>query len=124
MQISYLIICFTLIGVLSANKTDDHEVKVPDKPKTGSADEVFMARILQALSGLKSPLCRRDLNRTVQGYRDGKPWAIASKRQTRKELTIIIMLNFKLPNYRNQIEFWPKANAIYKIRLFSNANVY
>lgn len=44
-------------------------------------DELIILRIEQALESLNSTLCKSDLNATINGYRDRKAWAIASKRE-------------------------------------------
>lgn len=43
-------------------------------------DELIILKIETALESLNSSQCKNDLSATINGYRDRKAWAIASKR--------------------------------------------
>lgn len=49
-------------------------------------DELIISKINEALGSLNSVQCKKDLNSTVNGYREHKAWAIASKRDREEKI--------------------------------------
>lgn len=74
MQILNFTICLALIDVLLANISSD-EILI----RQFQSDEVILEKIIRVASEIKSLQCQKDLNFAVNGLRERKQWAIASK---------------------------------------------
>jgi hypothetical protein len=64
------VVCLILLNFCASAKSEKF-----------TENELVISKIVEALNSLSSQQCKSDLNATVNGYRDNKAWAIASKKQ-------------------------------------------
>lgn len=69
------VVCCCLAQVLAAQDMNEIAISASDE------NELILSKLVAALSEMKSSQCKSDLNFTVNAFRDGRPWAIASKNE-------------------------------------------
>lgn len=72
--LTFIVSCY-LAQVLTAQDMNEIAISASDE------NELILSKLVAALSEMKSSQCKSDLNLTVNAFRDGRPWAIASKNE-------------------------------------------
>lgn len=72
--LTFIVSCY-LAQVLAAQDMNEIAISALDE------NELILSKLVAALSEMKSSQCKSDLNLTVNAFRDGRPWAIASKNE-------------------------------------------
>lgn len=105
--LTFIVSCY-LAQVLAAQDMNEIAISASDE------NELILSKLVAALSEIKSSQCKSDLNLTVNAFRDGRPWAIASKNESE-----CIYEQLELTNYTE--EFFENVFASQSIKLSSNA---
>lgn len=76
----WIIVCFLIIGLVAtepiSNNDDGENV---NNTESLVENDLILNRIIEAFTAVTHEKCLKDLNDTLSGYRNKKPWAIASK---------------------------------------------
>lgn len=70
MKMLFFVVCLLLVQVLTANEIESFDY---------DENDVTIAKVIEGLTRLKSTKCKKNLNYTINAFRDRKPWAVASK---------------------------------------------